>query len=169
MDNPERVVCLVASLTGPAANLLIGMTMGQLDDYTFLVVRLSRRYDPPGSRGSAPRRVARTHQTPQRETNRSLYIDPYNSSQGFYSSQFILSRVNSLEHRVGGSPVYCMYIYMCVYVSVCVCDPYNSSQGFYSSQFILSRVNSLEHRVGGSPVYCMYIYMCVYVSVCVCV
>ena len=39
----ERVVRLVASLTGPAANLLIGMTMGQLDDYTFLVARLSRR------------------------------------------------------------------------------------------------------------------------------
>ena len=43
----ERVVRLVASLTGPAANMLIGMTMGQLDDYTFLVARLSRRYDPP--------------------------------------------------------------------------------------------------------------------------
>ena len=37
----------MASLTGPAANLLIGMTMGQLDDITFLVARLSRRYDPP--------------------------------------------------------------------------------------------------------------------------
>ena len=43
----ERIVRLVASLTGPAANLLIGMTMGQLDDYTLLVARLSRRYDPP--------------------------------------------------------------------------------------------------------------------------
>ena len=43
----ERVVRLVASLTGPAANMLIGMTMGQLDDYTFLVARLSRRYDMP--------------------------------------------------------------------------------------------------------------------------
>ena len=43
----ERVVRLVSSLTGPAANLLFGMTMGQLDDYTFLVARLSRRYDPP--------------------------------------------------------------------------------------------------------------------------
>ena len=30
----ERVVRLVASLTGPAANMLIGMTMEQLDDYT---------------------------------------------------------------------------------------------------------------------------------------
>ena len=43
----ERVVRLVASLTGPAANLLIGMTLGQLEDYAFLVARLSRRYDPP--------------------------------------------------------------------------------------------------------------------------
>ena len=31
----ERVVRLVSSLTGPAANLLIGMTLGQLDDYNF--------------------------------------------------------------------------------------------------------------------------------------
>ena len=31
----ERVVRLVASLTGPAANMLFGMTMGQLDDYAF--------------------------------------------------------------------------------------------------------------------------------------
>ena len=43
----ERVVRLVSSLTGPAANLLIGMTLGQLDDYNFLQTRLSRRYDPP--------------------------------------------------------------------------------------------------------------------------
>ena len=41
------MVCLGASLTGPAANLLIGMTMGQLDDYAFLAACLSRRYDPP--------------------------------------------------------------------------------------------------------------------------
>ena len=43
----ERVVRLVSSLAGPAANLLIGMTLGQLDDYNFLRTRLSRRYDPP--------------------------------------------------------------------------------------------------------------------------
>ena len=43
----ERVVRLVSSLTGPAANLLIGMTLGQLDNYNFLQTRLSRRYDPP--------------------------------------------------------------------------------------------------------------------------
>ena len=43
----EKVVRLVTSLTGPTANMLIGMTMGQLDDYAFLAARLSRRYDPP--------------------------------------------------------------------------------------------------------------------------
>ena len=43
----ERVVRLVSSLTGPAANLLIGMTLGQLDNYNFLRTRLLRRYDPP--------------------------------------------------------------------------------------------------------------------------
>ena len=43
----ERVVQLVSSLTGPAANLLIGMTMGQLDNYNFLRTCLSHRYDPP--------------------------------------------------------------------------------------------------------------------------
>ena len=43
----ERVVRLVSSLTGPAANLLIGMTLEQLDNYNCLRTRLSRRYDPP--------------------------------------------------------------------------------------------------------------------------
>ena len=43
----EKVVRLVASLTGPAANMLIGMTMGQLDNYAFLAAHLSHRYDPP--------------------------------------------------------------------------------------------------------------------------
>ena len=43
----ERVVRLVSSLTGPAANLLIGMTLAQLDNYNFLRTCLSRRYDPP--------------------------------------------------------------------------------------------------------------------------
>ena len=41
------MVRLVSSLTGPAANLLIGMTLGQLDDYNVLRACLSRRYDPP--------------------------------------------------------------------------------------------------------------------------
>ena len=55
----ERVVRLVSSLTVPAANLLIGMTLGQLDDYSFLRARLSRRYDPP-EREDAHRAELRT-------------------------------------------------------------------------------------------------------------
>ena len=43
----ERVVRLVSSLTEPAANLLIGMTLEQLDNYNCLRTRLARRYDPP--------------------------------------------------------------------------------------------------------------------------
>ena len=62
----ERVVCLVASSTGPAANLLIGMTMGQLDYYTFLVAHLSHIYDPP-EREEA-HRAPRAH-TADAETN----------------------------------------------------------------------------------------------------
>ena len=67
----ERVVRLVASLTGPAANLLIGMTMGQLDDYTFLVARLSRRYDPPEREEAHRARTRRTScaHAPDAETN----------------------------------------------------------------------------------------------------
>ena len=54
MDYPIRGHCAPPRLdirrtdgTLPAANLLIGMTLGQLDDYNFLRARLSRRYDPP--------------------------------------------------------------------------------------------------------------------------
>ena len=62
----ERVVRLVASLTGPAANLLIGMTLGQLDDYNFMRARLSRRYDPPEREEAHRARAARTHETAKR-------------------------------------------------------------------------------------------------------
>ena len=40
----ERVVRLVSSLTGPAANLLIGMTLGQLDDYKGMILRRGRKH-----------------------------------------------------------------------------------------------------------------------------
>ena len=53
--------------------------------------------------------------------------------------KFILSRVNSLEHRVGGSPVYCMYICMCIYVYMCVC-----------------------------MCMCLCVCMCVYIYICIC-
>ena len=43
----DKTVRLVAALKGPAANLLIGMSIPQLEDYNCLSARLSRRYDPP--------------------------------------------------------------------------------------------------------------------------
>ena len=44
MTMGERVVRLVASLTGPAANMLIGMTMGQLDDWFNTLPAAVQRY-----------------------------------------------------------------------------------------------------------------------------
>ena len=62
---PRRFETPVASTPFmPSANLLIGMTMGQLDDYALLVARLSRRYDPP-EREEAHRRVVCTHKMPE--------------------------------------------------------------------------------------------------------
>ena len=81
----ERVVRLVASLTGSAANLLIGMTMGQLDDYTFLVARLSRRYDPP-EREEAHRAELRTRTRRRNETADEFAENLKNLAQRAYTS-----------------------------------------------------------------------------------
>ena len=81
----ERVVRLVASLTGPAANLLIGMTMGQLDDYTFLVARLSRRYDPP-EREEAHRAELRARTRRRNETADEFAENLKNLAQRAYTS-----------------------------------------------------------------------------------
>ena len=81
----ERVVCLVVSLTGPAANLLIGMTMGQLDDYTFLVARLSRRYDPP-EREEAHRAELRTRTRRRSESADEFAENLKNLAQRAYTS-----------------------------------------------------------------------------------
>ena len=81
----ERVVRLVASLTGPAANLLIGMTMGQLDDYTFLVARLSRRYDPPG-REEAHRAELRARTRRRNESADEFAENLKNLAQRAYTS-----------------------------------------------------------------------------------
>ena len=81
----ERVVRLVASLTGPAANLLIGMTMGQLDDYTFLVARLSRRYDPP-EREEAHRPELRARTRRRNETADEFAENLKNLAQRAYTS-----------------------------------------------------------------------------------
>ena len=81
----EKVVRLVASLTGPAANLLIGMTMGQLDDYTFLVARLSRRYDPP-EREEAHRAELRARTRRRNESADEFAENLKNLAQRAYTS-----------------------------------------------------------------------------------
>ena len=81
----ERVVRLVASLTGPAANLLIGMTMGQLDDYAFLVARLSRRYDPP-EREEAHRAQLRARTRRRNESADEFAENLKNLAQHAYTS-----------------------------------------------------------------------------------
>ena len=75
----------MASLTGPAENLLIGMTMGQLDDYTFLVARLSRRYDPP-EREEAHRAELRTRTRRQNESADEFAENLKNLAQRAYTS-----------------------------------------------------------------------------------
>ena len=81
----ERVVRLVSSLMGPAANLLIGMTMGQLDDYTFLVAHLSRRYDPP-EREEAHRAELRARTRRRNESADEFTENLKNLAQHAYTS-----------------------------------------------------------------------------------
>ena len=81
----ERVVRLVSSLTGPAANLLIGMTMGQLDDYNFLLARLSRRYDPP-EREEAHRAELRARTRRRNESTDEFAENLKNLAQRAYTS-----------------------------------------------------------------------------------
>ena len=81
----ERVVRLVSSLTGPAAILLIGMTMGQLDDYNFLLARLSRRYDPP-EREEAHRAELRARTRRRNESADEFAENLKNLAQRAYTS-----------------------------------------------------------------------------------
>ena len=70
---------------GPAANLLISMTMGQLDDYTFLVARLSRRYDPP-EREEAHRAELRARTRRRNESADEFAENLKNLAQRAYTS-----------------------------------------------------------------------------------
>ena len=81
----ERVVRLVSSLMGPAANLLIGMTLGQLDDYNFLRARLSRRYDPP-EREEAHRAELRARMRRRNESADEFAENLKNLAQRAYTS-----------------------------------------------------------------------------------
>ena len=79
------MVRLLSSLTGPAANLLIGMTMGQLDDYNFLLACLSRRYDPP-EREEAHRAELRARTRRRNESADEFAENLKNLAQRAYTS-----------------------------------------------------------------------------------
>ena len=82
----EKVVRLVASLTGPAANMLIGMTIGQLDDYAFLVAHLSRRYDPPEHEEAHRAELLRARTRRQNETADEYVENLKNLAQRAYTN-----------------------------------------------------------------------------------
>ena len=91
----ERVVRLVSLLTGPAANLLIGMTLGQLDNYNFLRTRLSHRYDPP-EREEALRAELRAHTRRRNESADEFAENIKNLAQRAYP----LADQNMLDNLV---------------------------------------------------------------------
>ena len=111
----ERVVRLVASLTGPAANMLIGMTMGQLDDYTFLVARLSRRYDPP-EREEAHRAELRVRTRRRNETADEFAENLKNLAQRAYTNadQSMLDNLVVERFREEHGNVELKNIYACI-------------------------------------------------------
>ena len=113
----EKVVRLVASLTGLAANLLIGMTMGQLDDYTFLVSRLSRRYDPP-EREEAHRAELRARTRRRNESADEYAENPKNLAQRTYSNanQNMLDNLVVERFREGHSNIE-LKKHLCIYPS----------------------------------------------------
>ena len=91
----ERVVRLVSSLTGPAANLLIGMTLEQLDNYNCLRMRLARRYDPP-EREEAHRAELRAHTRRRNESADEFAENIKNLAQRAYP----LADQNTLDNLV---------------------------------------------------------------------
>ena len=113
----ERVVRMVASLTGPAANMLIGMTMGQLDDYAFLVARLSRRYDPP-EREEAHRAELRTRTRRRNETADEFTENLKNLAQRAYTNadQNMLDNIVVERFREGHGNVE-LKKHLCLYPS----------------------------------------------------
>ena len=106
----ERVVRLVSSLTGPAANLLIGMTLEQLDNYNCLRTRLSRRYDPP-EREEAHRAELRARTRRRNETADEFAENIKNLAQRAYP----LADQNMLDNLVVEDTE------MRSYKSICVC------------------------------------------------
>ena len=167
----ERVVRLVASLTGPAANLLIGMTMGQLDDYAFLVARLLRRYDPP-EREEAHRTELRARTRRRNETADEFADNLKNLAQRAYTNadQSMLDNLVVERFREGHGNVE-LIKHLCLYpstglqdlIGACVCfethvelgaRAYKSNEGLYtvkgndSADLTLDEVTRAARRLG---------------------
>ena len=111
------MVRLVASLTGSAANMLIGMTMGQLDDYAFLAARLSRRYDPPEWE-EAHRAELRAHTRRQNESADEFTEKLKNLAQRAYpnADQNMLDNVVVERFREGHNNIE-LKKHLCLYPS----------------------------------------------------
>ena len=167
----ERVVRLVASLTGPAANMLIGMTMGQLDDYAFLVARLSRRYDPP-EREEAHRAELRACTRRRNETADEFAENLKNLAQHAYTNadQSMLDNLVVERFREGHGNVE-LKKHLCLYPSTGLQDligagvrfethvelgthAYKSNEGLYtvkgndSADLTLDEVTRAARRLG---------------------
>ena len=126
----ERAVRLVASLTGPAANMLIGMTMGQLDDYAFLVARLSRRYDPP-EREEAHRAELRARKIRRNERANEFAENLTNLAQRAYTNadQSMLDNLVVERFREGHGNVE-LKKHLCLYPSTGLQDLIGACVGF---------------------------------------
>ena len=98
---------------GTTANMLIGMTMGQLDDYAFLVARLSHRYDPP-EREEAHRAELRARIRRRNETADEFAENLKNLAQRAYTNadQSMLDNLVVERFREGHGNV--ELIYACV-------------------------------------------------------
>ena len=167
----ERVVRLVASLTGPAANMLIGMTMGQLDDYVFLVARLSCRYDPP-EREEAYRVELRARTRRRNETADEFAENLKNLAQRAYTNadQSMLDNLVVERFREGHGNVE-LKKHLCLYPSTGLQDligacvrfethvelgtrAYKSNEGLYtvkgndSTDLTLDEVTRAARRLG---------------------
>ena len=162
------MVRLVASLTGLAANLLIGMTMGQLGDYAFLVALLSRRYDPP-EREEAHRAKLRARTRRRNESADEFAENLKNLAQRAYTNadQNMLDNLVVERFREGHGNVE-LKKHLCLYPSTGLQDligacvrfethvelgshAHKSNEGLYTVQPNESTYLTLENRIHATP------------------
>ena len=109
----EKVVRLVASLTGPAANMLIGMTMGQLDDYAFLAACLSHRYDPPereeAHRAELRARTSRRNESADEFAEKNLAQHAYTNADQKMLDNLVVERFREGHNNIELKKHLCLY------------------------------------------------------------